>query len=172
MRQNRFKSVAGLVGSLGTKQNDKSEFDKEVTDMRKMLAVVLMLTCLLGVAGCSSMKVDKTKSVFETDNISSISFYTMPDHNDGIQVPDEYIEEIKTWLSSFRLDEKVKNKQLPPGSNSVSVKIVYSDGTTVKNGLSTFTVDGTLYYLSHDDAPECYLTFWIVSLTNSSLSVG
>ena len=25
MRQNRFKSVAGLVGSLGTKQNDKSE---------------------------------------------------------------------------------------------------------------------------------------------------
>ena len=76
MRQNRFKSVAGLVGSLGTKQNDKSEFDKEVTDMRKMLAVVLMLTCLLGVAGCSSMKVDKTKSVFETDNISSISFYT------------------------------------------------------------------------------------------------
>ena len=25
VRQNRFKSVAGLVGSLGTKQNDKSE---------------------------------------------------------------------------------------------------------------------------------------------------
>ena len=37
--------------------------------MRKMLAVVLVLTCLLGVAGCSSMKVDKTKPVFETDNI-------------------------------------------------------------------------------------------------------
>ena len=54
--------------------------------MRKMLAVVLVLTCLLGVAGCSSMKVDKTKPVFETDNISSISFYTMPNHNDGIQV--------------------------------------------------------------------------------------
>ncbi len=29
MRQNRFKSVAGLVGSLGTKQNDKSGIDKE-----------------------------------------------------------------------------------------------------------------------------------------------
>ena len=29
VRQNRFKSVAGLVGSLGTKQNDKSEVDKE-----------------------------------------------------------------------------------------------------------------------------------------------
>lgn len=29
MRQNRFKSVAGLVSSLGTKQNDKSEFAKE-----------------------------------------------------------------------------------------------------------------------------------------------
>ena len=125
--------------------------------MRKMSAVVLVLTCLLGVAGCSSMKVDKTKPVFETDNISSISFYAMPNPNDEIQVPDEYIEEIKTWLSSFRLDEKVKDKQLPPGSNSVSVEIVYSDGTTVKNGLSTFTVDGTRYFLSCDDAPECYL---------------
>lgn len=29
VRQNRFKSVAGLVGSLGTKQNDKSEVIKE-----------------------------------------------------------------------------------------------------------------------------------------------
>lgn len=125
--------------------------------MRKMSAVVLVLTCLLGMAGCSSMKVDKTKPVFETDNISSISFYAMPNPNDEIQVPDEHIEEIKTWLSSFRLDEKVKDNQLPPGSNSVSVEIVYSDGTTVKNGLSTFTVDGTRYFLSCDDAPECYL---------------
>ena len=33
MRQNRFKSVAGLVGSLGTKQNDKSEFEAEVCIM-------------------------------------------------------------------------------------------------------------------------------------------
>ena len=55
--------------------------------MRKMLAVVLVLTCLLGVAGCSSMKVDKTKPVFETDNISSISFYTMR-ITMIIQVPD------------------------------------------------------------------------------------
>ncbi len=29
VRQNRFKSVAGLVGSLGTKQNDKSEVVEE-----------------------------------------------------------------------------------------------------------------------------------------------
>ena len=29
MRQNRFKSVAGLVGSLGTKQNDKFKFMEE-----------------------------------------------------------------------------------------------------------------------------------------------
>ena len=30
VRQNRFKSVAGLVGSLGTKQNDKSGIDEGV----------------------------------------------------------------------------------------------------------------------------------------------
>ena len=33
VRQNRFKSVAGLVGSLGTKQNDKSEFLEEASIM-------------------------------------------------------------------------------------------------------------------------------------------
>lgn len=32
MRQNRFKSVAGLVGSLGTKQNDKSVIDTVLKD--------------------------------------------------------------------------------------------------------------------------------------------
>jgi hypothetical protein len=31
VRQNRFKSVAGLVGSLGTKQNDKSQFAGRIT---------------------------------------------------------------------------------------------------------------------------------------------
>ncbi|WP_256435368.1 MULTISPECIES: cysteine-rich KTR domain-containing protein [Bacillota] len=32
VRQNRFKSVAGLVGSLGTKQNDKSGIDTVLKD--------------------------------------------------------------------------------------------------------------------------------------------
>ena len=41
VRQNRFKSVAGLVGSLGTKQNDKSGFTKEVQNMKKIRLVVL-----------------------------------------------------------------------------------------------------------------------------------
>ena len=41
MRQNRFKSVAGLVGSFGTKQNDKSGFTKEVQNMKKISLVVL-----------------------------------------------------------------------------------------------------------------------------------
>ena len=48
VRQNRFKSVAGLVGSLGTKQNDKSEFVKEIYNMKKVcLAVLPALTIVL-----------------------------------------------------------------------------------------------------------------------------
>ena len=48
MRQNRFKSVAGLVGSLGTKQNDKSGFVKEIYNMKKVcLAVLPALTIVL-----------------------------------------------------------------------------------------------------------------------------
>ena len=48
VRQNRFKSVAGLVSSLGTKQNDKSEFVKEIYNMKKVcLAVLPALTIVL-----------------------------------------------------------------------------------------------------------------------------
>lgn len=41
MRQNRFKSVAGLVGSLGTKQNDKSE------KFFVVIAIIVVLVILL-----------------------------------------------------------------------------------------------------------------------------
>lgn len=45
MRQNRFKSVAGLVGSLGTKQNDKSEFVLSI-----ITAVISLLSLVYGLS--------------------------------------------------------------------------------------------------------------------------
>lgn len=47
MRQNRFKSVAGLVGSLGTKQNDKSGID-EIQCSDGKLYVSAVLDCFNG----------------------------------------------------------------------------------------------------------------------------
>ena len=124
--------------------------------MRKYLALVLVLVCVLGLVGCSTNKVDKSKPVFETENIAHITFYTLPSGGKGFEVPSEYIEQITTWLGSFTIDEKADDKVLAPGSNSVSVEIEYADGTVVKNGLSTTKVDGVIYYMKHDNAPECY----------------
>ena len=52
MRQNRFKSVAGLVGSLGTKQNDKSEFAGEVDmkDVKKLLWIAAGIILAIALA--------------------------------------------------------------------------------------------------------------------------
>ena len=125
--------------------------------MKKLIALVLALVCVLGLVGCSTNKVDKAKPVFETENIARITFYTLPSGGKGFEVPSEYMAEITTWLGSFTIDEKA-NKNLAPGSNSVSVEIEYVDGTIVKNGLSTTKVEGVNYYMKHDDAPECYFT--------------
>ena len=64
--------------------------------MRKYLALVLALVCVLGLVGCSTNKVDKAKPVFETENIARITFYTLPGGGKGFEVPSEYIEQITT----------------------------------------------------------------------------
>jgi len=123
--------------------------------MKKWIALVLALVCVLGLVGCSTSKVDKNTQVFKTENITRITFYTLPNGDNGFEVPSEYMAEITAWLGSFTIDGKA-DKALAPGSNSVSVEIEYADGTIVKNGLSTTKVDGVTYYMKHDDAPECY----------------
>jgi len=125
--------------------------------MRKCIVFILILTCVLGLVGCSSNKIDKTKPVFETENISRITFYSVPDGGKGFEVPSEYIDEITIWLGSFTIDEKADSNVLAPGSNSVSVQIEYSDGSVIENGLSTIKINGIIYYMKHEDAPECYL---------------
>lgn len=126
--------------------------------MRKYIAFVLVLVCVLGLVGCSTNKFDKTKPVFKTDNIARITFYTTLRGGKEVEVPSDSMAEIAAWLGSFTIDEKVDDKALIPGSNSTSVEIEYTDGTVVKNGLSTTKVDGVTYYMKAEDAPQCYLT--------------
>ena len=123
--------------------------------MKKLIAMVLALVCVVGLIGCSTNKVDKNAPVFKTENITHITFYTLPSGGKGFEVPNEYVAEITTWLGSFTIDEKA-DEVLAPGSDSISVEIEYADGTIVRNGLSTINVDGVNYYMKHEDAPECY----------------
>ncbi len=119
--------------------------------MKRFLALLLSFLML---TACGD-KIDRTKPVFPTENISKIIFYS-PNTRDGEEVPAEDIAEITEWLNTFTIGEKT-DEILIPGSNSISVKIEYSDGTVLENGLSTITVDGTRYYMESGAAPQVYL---------------
>ena len=125
--------------------------------MRKYIAFVFALVCVLALIGCSADQIDRTKPVFETENIARITFHTTLYGGKEVEVPGESMAEITAWLGSFTIDEKADDQALIPGSNSTSVEIEYTDGTVVKNGLSTTKVDGVTYYMKSEDAPQCYL---------------
>ena len=94
-------------------------------------------------------------AIFKTENIKRITFYAYYGGGKGCDVPAEHLDEIITWLDSFELDKEVP-ELLPPGTNTINIEIEYFDGTVLKKGLDTATVDGITYYIKCDIAPECY----------------
>ena len=96
-------------------------------------------------------------AIFNTKNIKRITFYAYYGSGKGSDVPTEHLGEITTWLNSFKIDTDREFPDLvPPGTNTIHVEIEYLDGTVVKEGLDTATVDGITYYIKGDTAPECY----------------
>lgn len=96
-------------------------------------------------------------SVFNTEGIVGVSLRT--DYGQGEEhiVPEEHMEDIINWLGSFTVDSIIdKDEIIPPGCNFYSVKIEYSDGTVVDNGLSTVDIDGQSYYMNSPRVPECF----------------
>ena len=96
-------------------------------------------------------------AIFNTKNMKRITFYAYYGSGKGSDVPAEHLGEITTWLNSFKIDTDREFPDLdPPGTNTIHVEIEYLDGTIVKKGLDTTTVDGITYYIKGDTAPECY----------------
>ena len=96
-------------------------------------------------------------AIFNTKNIKRITFYAYYGSGKGSDVPAEHLGEITTWLNSFKIDTDREFPDLvPPGTNTIHVEIEYLDGTVVKEGLDTATVDGITYYIKGDSSPECY----------------
>ena len=125
----------------------------------KKCLFILLAIFLAGTIGCAFEDgIDRTQPVFATDNISGITFYTSlkGDYLEEIKVPDEHMEEIVSWLGSFRIGTKAGDT-LIPGTNSVELRIEYADGTVVESGISAVLVDGAFYYLDCENAPQCYL---------------
>ena len=96
-------------------------------------------------------------AIFNTKNIKRITFYAYYGSGKGSDVPAEHLGEIITWLNSFKIDTDREFPDLvPPGTNTIHVEIEYLDGTVVKEGLDTATVDGITYYIKGDTAPKSY----------------
>ncbi len=118
--------------------------------MKRLLMLSLSLFLLVA---CSD-GIDRSKPVFHIENVGAVLFYT-PTIREGIEVPEEDLSEITEWLGSFTIGKKA-GEILIPGSNSISFRIEYCDGTTVENGLSTIEVNGKRYYMNSGTAPESY----------------
>ena len=125
--------------------------------MRKLTAFILALVCVF-------ILLAKTRPVFETDQISRITFYAYSGSGKGSDVPAEDMAEIIDWLDSFRI-RKIAFGLLPPGTNTVCVEIEYSDGRIIKCGLDAVEIVGIMFYTNCDQAPEC---FWEI-LNETSL---
>ena len=96
-------------------------------------------------------------AIFNTKNMKRITFYAYYGSGKGCDVPAEHLGEITTWLNSFKIDTDREFPDLvPPGTNTIHVEIEYLDGTVVKEGLDTATVDGITYYIKGDTAPKSY----------------
>ena len=98
---------------------------------------------------------NQATAIFNTKNIKRITFFAYYGNGKGSDVPAEHLDEFVTWLDSFTIDKEVP-ELLPPGTNTINVEIEYFDGTIVKKGLDTTTVDGSTYYIKGDTAPEYY----------------
>ena len=138
--------------------------------MKKFLTVFLcgiMLLCFSACGKNTNSNIQPTEStnqndthnqataIFNTKDIKRITFYAYYGNGKGSDVSSEHLDEIITWLDSFTIDKEIP-ELLPPGTNTINVEIEYLDGTIVKKGLDTATVDGIAYYIKGDTAPECY----------------
>ncbi len=100
---------------------------------------------------------ENSTSVFKTDNVERITFYAYYGYGIGSDVPDEHLDEIITWLNSFKVDSDRKAPEVvPPGTNTIYVEFEYSDGSIVKCGMDITEINGVTYYISGDSSPECY----------------
>lgn len=136
--------------------------------MKRLFAIVLSAVLLLSAAcGCANVQdtndptlqsvttAKPTGSVFDTENIVRITLYLYYGNGTGSDVPAEHMAAMTNWLASFTFGEEIQDI-VSPGTDTVHVEIEYSDGTVIKNGVNTMTIDGVTYYIECGDAPECY----------------
>ncbi len=145
----RLSSILSYAPEIDTSKLKKGDVVTVIYDGR------VMETYPLQIDAYAVYKKDNT--VFDTENIARITFYAYYGHGKGSDVPAENMAEITNWLSTFTVDKNKKLEDIvPPGTNTHYVEIEYLDGTVVKQGLDTISVDSVTYYINHADAPDCF----------------
>ena len=131
--------------------------------MKKFLSLLLSIIMLLCFTACNENTsktydtlFDEYPSVFVTENITSITFYAYYGGGKGSKVPTEYMTEIINWLDSFTIDRVATDEDVLDGTNTRYVKIEYSDGTIIKEGLDIVIIDGTRYLLEKEPYPSSF----------------
>ena len=117
------------------------------------LVLIAVAACVLGLIRYNANKIDTTTPVFKTQNINSITLFRLPDCEDGVEVPDEYKEEVAAWPGTFTVGKKTE--EVLCGINMFTFRIEYSDGTVLVNGTDTITLDGVTYHLKKGPEPGC-----------------
>ena len=132
--------------------------------MKKLLSLLLSVIMLLCFTACNENTAktydtlfDEYPSVFVTENITSITFYAYYGNGKGSKVPEEHMDEIINWLDSFTINREATDEDVLPGTNTYYVKIEYSDGTVIKEGLDIISIDGTRYLLKKEKYPNCFM---------------
>ena len=123
--------------------------------MKKLIALILSLTFVLALVGCSTKDTTIGNPIFEAENITRVTFYGVAPNRTETEVPSEQLAEIPEWLGTLVVGKKADDV-LPPGADSLFVRVEYSNGTIVENSMSTTTIDGTTYLINYDKEPECY----------------
>lgn len=127
--------------------------------MRKVLLMIAVIMVMVTMAGCGAPEGER---VFDVKNVDAVDFFKTGTR-ESVSVPREDLDEILEWLGTFTVGSQTE-EYLIPGSNYISVRIVYGDGTVLENSLSTITRRSVLYYMDAASAPKCYL-----SLVNGTL---
>ena len=133
--------------------------------IKKLLCLIVCGILLLSLVACHGGDTNKTydklfdtyPSVFVTEDITSITFYAYYGEGKGSKVPNKYMNEIVNWLDSFTIDREATDEDVLPGTNTYYVKIEYSDGTIIKEGLNIILIDGTRYLLEKEPYPDCFM---------------
>ena len=124
----------------------------------KIFSIILLLMLLF--TGCNH---ESTVYPFaRKSEMMQIAFWASGASEEILDSKEDH-EQIAKWLASFTLGEPIKSSIIP-GSNQIGVRIVYEDGKTISNGLSTIEWEGKRYYLTAPDATKVYEKYWVRGL--------